>query len=361
MTMGQGLYGLNEPELPKKPPSKWRWVWNVVFMIMFVIGSGLFMLTRVANTSDEMKATVESIIGDASGLDAKIKTLNAISFFPVVGLDISDMALSPKGAFVPVITVAKANYSTGFWSVLMGNLEFRTVFIENAVVNAGHYVARDLAVRSLALDINDPAHPKLVLDAIYGGEVLKARIDLDGRQGLNGHMRFTIARRGVMDVTLGHIQMVADFIDPQARSTTINITTLRDDRYQNDYTGSMVVSGEWSGLRLAGQIDGGQDSAVIFNLTIKPDGNKNNIDGMIKTNGMDRAALEAPGGLLDILRTVLAFTSGQKKDEPMRLGRTDANITISLEHGDAPPLTTTLIMVDGKVPQDPLRGAAAQP
>lgn len=361
MTMGQGLYGLNEPELPKKPPSKWRWIWNVVFVIAFMVGSGLFMLARAANTSDEMKATVESIISDATGFDAKIGTLNAISFFPVVGLDISDVTLSPKGTLSPVVSAAKANYSTGFWSVLMGNLEFRTLSIEGAMVRAGHYVPRDLAVRSLALDMADPAQPKLVLDGLYGGEALTARIDLAGRQGLNGHMRFSLARRGMMDVTLGHIRASAEFIDPQARSTTVNITRLQDDRYQQEYTGKIIVSGIWSGLHLAGQIDGSQDTSVTFDLTIKPDGGKNHIDGTIKTHGLDRTALEMPGGLMDMLRTIIAFTSGQKKDGSMHLGRADANIAVSLNHGDAPPLTLLLVMVDGKIPENPLRDVAAQP
>lgn len=191
MTVGRELYGLPEPQLPPKPPSRWRWPVRIALGLSVVLAISLTSLSMLGGNSDSMKESLENYLGDLTGSTAKIETLNAVVFFPVLGVDIDGLTLSRDG--VDAARFAHVNFSTGFWGALGGRSALRSLDFRDGTIGAGLLTPRSVRVDQFKIDFENVDKPVLALDGEYGGEKVTLRAGLKRKIGIFGASSFDLA------------------------------------------------------------------------------------------------------------------------------------------------------------------------
>ncbi len=178
MTMGQGLYGLPEPELPKKEIPAWRkklrWPIRIVFWVLVFFSVCIFMLMRFGGANEDNREMLSRVMSDISGTDVRIGALNAASFYPLIGIDAERIAIyRPTDDGVQQIgSIDRANYATGFWSALRGRMDIRSLSLHGVRFYDGGITPLSLRIDRAVIDLDDPHRPALVVDGFYGDHIL---------------------------------------------------------------------------------------------------------------------------------------------------------------------------------------------
>ncbi len=128
-----------EPEEPVK--EKRNWFMTIFKTVFFVAAFLLVIFTVMANmggNSDTLKGAIEEFLAGSTGYQVKISTLNHMSFFPTIGIDIEDVQMRPN-AEVPdrLISVGSARAAMSFWAVTFSSGKLRVLDIEEFHALAG--------------------------------------------------------------------------------------------------------------------------------------------------------------------------------------------------------------------------------
>lgn len=337
MTMGQGLYGLPEPELPKKEIPAWRkklrWPIRIVFWVLVFFSVCIFMLMRFGGANEDNREMLSRVMSDISGTDVRIGALNAASFYPLIGIDAERIAIyRPTDDGVQQIgSIDRANYATGFWSALRGRMDIRSLSLHGVRFYDGGITPLSLRIDRAVIDLDDPRRPALVVDGFYGDHILSARLGLDGSAASGGRaMRFVLAREMDIDLRVGPILVEGTVIDPRGRRTVLHLDRVVDTRTGRDVRADLTLAGTWTGAQLYGTVESG-GSTLTLDLHMKKIDGHTAVEGTIGAPSLNPDDLFGDGGAADLPYRILALYTGI--NEADKFGDLDANVALSFPDG----------------------------
>jgi hypothetical protein len=174
------------PEKPKK---------NLLFSTLKIVAMFVLflfvMFTIMANmggSGDTLRGGLEDYISGMTGYEAHVKTLNKMSFFPVIGFDFEGLELRDPASGDDVVAIAdKVRFFVGFWDVAMSAGNFRTVYIEELVASPGVILAQPVHIAKVEIVSPENAEPYLHATGHIGMTEAEARLNL--RSSGHGRMR----------------------------------------------------------------------------------------------------------------------------------------------------------------------------
>lgn len=327
--MGRGLYGLQEPAPPPKIPSRWRWVWRGILIVLALMTASLGTLFLIGGNSADMKFLIEDYLNDASGMTSSIGTLHNFSFYPAMAFDADDIVLSRSGEAggkAQEMRIGKMRFSIGFWSVARGATKFRVLEFRDVDIPAGIFVPRDLHVDHAGID---QAQSALTAQATYGGAPVELHIDLASRTGLAGIPAYSLAKDSAASLRLGDIIMKGVLNRDGMRGIHLALEELRAGDAA-PISGDLTISGAVKGRIKAGASD--------FTLDV-PFSSKDGVwslRGSISSDHFLFADLSGDKGLVATYGRVRAFIDGPEKtkarhSQPYDFNRLEADIALSFK------------------------------
>ena len=362
MLIGQGLYGLPEPELPKKPPSKWRWPLRITLFFLVVGCIGLVMLSRMGGNSDGLKDMTEEIISGFVGLNAEINQLNAVSFFPVVGVDFSDATLS-NDQEETVATADHVNFSTGFWSGVFKVKEIRTLNVKNIVLKEGGVVPRELVLRSIGINPGEGDQgPRVEIRGSYGGETVYADINLRRDQTITGFLRYVFDETNFFSIRLGPVEIDAEIKKSPPRKTTIVFKKIIIDGISKNISGQVTFSDVAEGLGVDLDLDYGQ-SEFSCQCILSLENGIYKLEGKMSIRQAESGDVFGDQGVYAAVQKIRSFWYGAAamKDinsRPYRLLNFETGVNLHFTGIDALALDIPVVLKEGKIPESTITGMA---
>ncbi len=137
------------------------------FFLKLVFFAGAFLLiilTVLANMggkSDALKASIEQYAAEATGLNASVKTLNNLNFFPSIAFDFEGLELRRANENVPVVTVEKLRASLGFWDVMLSNGKMRSFETTGVKIMPGMFLDKTMEFDSIGI-VQDSEHSNIM-------------------------------------------------------------------------------------------------------------------------------------------------------------------------------------------------------
>jgi hypothetical protein len=281
VSVREGLYGLPEPVLPPKPPSRWRWAYRIVFGFLIVGVLTITVLTMLGGNGPSMKTSIEQFIGDSTGLRANIETLNAATLFPVIGMDLENLTLHDASGS-RVASFEHFNFSTGFWAALIGQSSLRSVAIKNAHLYAGVLAPGAIEIAYLGIEPQSKDGPHLVLKGRYDSKDVEAVVGLVRRVNLYGASSFDLRDGAVVAAGAGSILLDGVVRTGKSGQRVIEIKALSTAAKDSPLKGQVEISRGISGFDLDGYLAQGK-SRVDYNLTLTGQAGARKIDGKLES------------------------------------------------------------------------------
>lgn len=319
MTLGHGLYGLPEPELPKKPPSKWRWAIRIPLIFLCVMTASLFTLSVMGGNSPELRENLEDYLSQATGMQASIGTLVYAGFYPAMGMAAEDIRFVRKGgdaAGEELIRLGEARFAMAFWSIPSGTPKFRMLAVKDARIAAGVFTPRAITVEKIMID---PKAMAFVAEGAYGGEDFSATVPLKSKMGLAKVPVYMMADEAPFTMKAGNIFAKGVFRPLGGKRLGVRIEELRTGAAY-PVSADLVI-----GRNIKGTIKNGESAAMV-DLRLTQKGRLRHAGGEVVFSILNRDDLYGSAGVSQIWRELQMFYYGpdlvrEKQGEPYDFSR----------------------------------------
>lgn len=307
-----GLYGLPEPERPPRPPSKWRWPVRIIGGLIFCILLTLFLLSRQGGSSDSLKQFLQNYISDSTGYQAEIGTLNALSFYPVLGVDLDDLVLRRRSDQEIMARFDHLNLSVGFLSAALGQSAIRTFSIENGMFAAGMVTPKEIKMTDFRIRRDDPDAPALVLRGEYGGQAMTASADLLRKTNMMGASSFILADDKKLTLEAGPIKLDSILGIGQKGQRAITILSLETGKNIHPLKGRVEIARGLHSIYYSGNLRGGA-THLDFDIESGKDETRK-IGGRVDAVSLDPDDVFGPGGMMEAYNVLADFYGAAEPD-----------------------------------------------
>ena len=308
-----GLYGLPEPERPPRPPSKWRWPVRIIGGLIFCIFLTLFLLSRQGGSSDSLKQFLQNYISDSTGYQAEIGTLNALSFYPVLGVDLDDLVLRRRSDQEIMARFDHLNISVGFLSAALGQSAIRTFSIENGMFAAGMVTPKEIKMNDFRIRRDDPDVPALVLRGEYGGQAMTASADLLRKTNMMGASSFILADDKKLILEAGPIKLDSILGIGKKGQRAITILSLETGKDIHPLKGRVEIGRGLHSIRYTGNLRG-RATHLDYDVETGRKDEKRKIGGRIDAVALDPDDVFGPGGIVDAYNVLADFYGVAESD-----------------------------------------------
>ncbi len=226
---------------------KWagRLLKTAIFFGIFIVIM-LTVLVNMGGSNETLKGALEDYFASATRMDANIKTLNKMTFFPNIGADMEGIELADPNNETRTITVESAKVALGFWDIILGNRTIRDLNIKNAVFSANTLAEQPVTIDELAINEDAEGRSFLQLNGQIGEEALSAEVDLSN-EGDVKNPQFELSDESAITASLGKLKFTGTI-----RPRTIGGFHVRDFTLSSPQE---TVKGNMSFVRGKGRVD----------------------------------------------------------------------------------------------------------
>lgn len=289
-----------------KKKSRFGWVFKLVFVLAVIAVLVISVLSMIGGNGPSLRKGAEDYIGAVAGMDVTIGTLNEISFFPRIVLDMEDIVFTSAVYTEQAASVEKLYMAMPFWRAFIGKSRAESVEINNITARPGVWGPRSLSIRKVALEPQgDKGAPALTADGKYGDDPFNVYIEMLRKNLLYGIKDGGLARFSIGDLRLngkmyvprlGGLSFVFDEI---FMGEDIKAGTLRTEFSRNGGGGSWDVD-----LSLT---KGATKLEAVLSLS-------QTIEGRLDSPLFDIADLDGEGSLRAFYERVVALAENPAAD-----------------------------------------------
>ena len=327
MNTQTGLYGLTEPAPPPRPKSRvWKFV-KIILVIVAIFLISLTMLHKTGGNGDNLKKIIETYLSDSTGYKAQVGKLNAVSFYPLIGIDMNDVTFETAEKVV-VGRIAHVNFSTSFWSASSGS-SIHTLDMRGASAEAGIFTPGKIALKRFFIDPRDKKTPQLSLTGTYDGKPVNMTADLKVIPGISS-VYFNFAEPSPFDLKAGDLHATGRILTTKA-GRSLQVDTLSVAGQSRPVKVLLGLNATGKHIGVSGTIESGETS-FDYTVDFSDKAGRRVIGGAIEGERADIGDVVKKGGLFDDYRAFYNFwTAGQKNDAA--LSGTDLALDIKIAHG----------------------------
>ncbi len=284
---------------------------KVTFCIAAVVLVMLTVLANMGGNTEEHKASVEGFVKDATGYEARIKTLNKLSYFPSVTVDFEDLDLFAKTNAARVLAhVDRVLTSVSFWDVARQNGRFRLLNVLGASARPGVFLDKEIALKYFSVLDNGEDGATLKGEGKIGNVPLNFTMGM-ASYGTGKTKNYSFTAERSIDIAFGDVKMTG-----QVRNATNPAISIQDLKIAQ--SGKDVITGhiDLSNRRATEVMIGGE--IHVGQSVMKPDllfdRKTGRFSGVLKTenfNETDFAYGSAFDGLVNLL---VQYLGDLKKD-----------------------------------------------
>lgn len=165
--------------------------WLLVKIAAVLAALFLIIITMLANlggTGDRLKQSAEGYLSNATGYNAQIGQLNAITFFPRLSFDFENVTFSEAEdelAVAPVAWLDLMRFSMSFWDVAMGTGRFDAFRFEGLEVLPGVLTPQPLNVDRVSMFLDQQqSNPYVRAEGRVGSAPFVVSMDVGIKNGV---------------------------------------------------------------------------------------------------------------------------------------------------------------------------------
>ena len=163
----------------KKTSGALRTLLKISLVLVVLVVIALIILSNIGGNGDGYKNAVEGFLSDFTGLDARVETLNGMTFYPNISFEFENATFheNPETE-IALAQLKKARVSVGFWDMTFQNGKFKDVYIEGLDVKEGLLTKDTLNVDLVDLQPGPEDSAALMATGTLGDEPFDAVVNL---------------------------------------------------------------------------------------------------------------------------------------------------------------------------------------
>lgn len=135
----------------KEKGSRWSFWAKLVFILGVFLVVVFAILSSLGGNSDTLKEAAEQFLSQRFGGQARIETLNQMTFYPYMGVDFEDAKVFRGDDSTPVVSADKVAIAMGFWDVTLGTGKVKTLNVKGLRAVPGAMFRKGLTIDRLAI------------------------------------------------------------------------------------------------------------------------------------------------------------------------------------------------------------------
>ncbi len=293
---------------------KGNWLYTICKIVFWIAVIVLVMLTILANMGGKQethKVMVEDFASELTGYNAKIKTLNKVSYFPSISVDFEDMDFFAKGNIVtPVAHIDRAQTSVSFWDVMRQTGRFKILNLQGISALPGVALNKGITLKHFSVVDSGDDGSKLEAQGTIGDAPLAFTMGVIS-EGAGKGKNYTFEGGRAFQLDLGDLKFtgrVQNNINP-----AISLQDIKVAQGGNDVvTGQLDLSNRRkSEVTISGEIHIGQ---TILRPDLVLDRAANRISGVIAAENFSEQNLSAGSDFDKLIRQIVHYIGDPAKD-----------------------------------------------
>ncbi|MCB1562438.1 MAG: hypothetical protein KDJ75_02595 [Alphaproteobacteria bacterium] len=208
-----------ESQLQDERPRKKHWLWR---LMKFVLFAAIFLvviftvISKMGGNSPVLKGAIEDFLSDATGYKAEIETLNRMTFFPNISVDVEKVTLRNLETASLAVSVDKARISFGFFDVAFSTGKIRLLDIRGVSAAPGALMDQPVSVEYFSIlkdGSAESAKPFLGGKGMIGASAFDFRIGAQ-ESGSVYNPKYALAKDEPFQASLGPLSATATLKRP---------------------------------------------------------------------------------------------------------------------------------------------------
>lgn len=130
-------------------------LWSFLAKLVFILGVFLVIifaiLSSLGGNSETLKEAAEEFLSQRFGGQARIETLNQMTFYPYMGIDFENAVVYRGDESNPIVRAEKVSIAMGFWDVTFGTGKIKTLNVQGLRAVPGAMFRKGLTIDRLAI------------------------------------------------------------------------------------------------------------------------------------------------------------------------------------------------------------------
>ncbi len=299
--------------------------------ILFFVGAFFAVIfTVMANmggTNDTLKGAIEDFLSEATGYQARVTTLNNMSFFPSIAVDIEDVNFfSTMDNNVPVATLQRADIAMGFWTVMFKTPNIKRFFISELNIIPGVITRQAISLeRAGIFETAKGRRAYFVIKGTLGEKEISVRAEME-KSGSARKPQYKFGDHKFVEASIGELTAEGSFNNEGGR---MNLSDIKIQSNDDILTGDLSFMYEGAGrVGVSGELNAaGTKLRPDFRLHHDDD----EIKGEIIITELQLVDVENETGFPFILQKFIDAAIGDDEQNPfIRMSNMDYKLDIDL-------------------------------
>lgn len=182
-----------------------KWASRFVKISFFLFAFLAIILTVMVNmggNSDTLKGAIEDYLARATGYYTQIGTLNKMSFYPYITIDIERIEMRQGPEREIAVNAQSAVLSFGFWDLFLSRRQLRDLNVQNVVITPGAVFDRRVVVNSLEIDEDANGQAFMVGRGAIGEDAFDVTVEMEV-SGKKNRYRYGIGEESAVNASIG--------------------------------------------------------------------------------------------------------------------------------------------------------------
>lgn len=131
--------------------SRWSFWAKLAFFLGVFLVVIFAILSSLGGNSDTLKQAAEEFLSQRFAGQARIETLNQMTFYPYMGIDFENAQIYRGDDSSPVVSAEKVSIAMGFWDVTFGTGKVKTLNVQNLRALPGSMFRKGLTIDRFAI------------------------------------------------------------------------------------------------------------------------------------------------------------------------------------------------------------------
>lgn len=336
-------------------PEKERdWPGRLLRIAFFTLAFLLVVFTVMANmggSNENLKVAIEDFFTGTFGYTTHVGTLNRMSFFPTISMDIEDIQMNPAGEADPVITIGRIDCAMGFWDVTFSTGKVKKFNIEDFSALPGTLLRQPVIIDRVGIEEDQGDLAFFGIHGRIGSYPVSFQADMRA-SGPSGKRKYIFAENRPFAAAAGDIGIEGTF----ARvNDSIEIGSFTLTMPEKILGGNLYFAPQGQKkIRIRGDIETVAGSKMKPDLSLRRERERIFIEGKIESEMLQAKDL-AGGGRLAALVTMVKEILGMPR---LPGGGTDwSNVTLDVDVSAAAisgaahsgPVAAKVTVTDGRI------------
>jgi hypothetical protein len=190
--------------------------------------TGLWLISRMEGANEHLKEGLEGFFSESFSSYAKIESLNNLSIYPVIQIDVKGLSLKKEPEGREWLVADRLLAVMRFWDVFFSRRHILDMKAESLEVRPGHLLPGELLIKELSLENSNKTQSDAFIDISgrYNFFPFDATVDINRKEGKNHEEIYVFPGSGNLDISLGELDITAEYYQPDSREDILELNDI---------------------------------------------------------------------------------------------------------------------------------------